>query len=79
MKEKAFMGFEDQIMITMLEYIIHTEEAKPGEKQDTDLIDNCIREIAQLICVKSEFSNEEITEIITKLIDTVNDTTSENM
>lgn len=77
MKEKAYMDFEDQIMITVLEHIIRAEEAKPEGKQDTDLIDGCILEIAELKGVKSEFSYEEITEIITKLIDTVNGTASE--
>ena len=77
MKGKAAMKCEDQIMITVLEHIIHTEEAKPVANQDTDLIDNCIREIAEIKGVKSEFTYEEITEIIAKLVDTVNGTTSE--
>ena len=77
MKEKAVMEWEDQIMITVLEHIIHSEEAKSVANQDTDLIDDCIREIAELKGVKSDFLYEEITEIITKLIDTVNGTTSE--
>ena len=77
LKEKAVMEWEDQIMITVLEHIIHSEEVKPVANQDTALIDDCIREIAELKGVKSDFSYEEITEIITKLIDTVNGTASE--
>ena len=76
MKEKAVMEWEDQIMITVLEHIIHSEEVKPVANQDTTLIDDCIREIAEIKGVKSEFSYEEITEIITKLIDIVNGTTT---
>lgn len=77
MKEKSSMEFENQIMITILEHIIRTEEAKPVTNRDTDLIDDCICEIAELKSVKSDFSYEEITEIITKLINVINSTNSE--
>ena len=77
MKEKTSMEFEDQIMITVLEHVIRTEESKPLANQDTDLIDDCIREIAEINGVKSDFSYEEITEIITKLINVINSTNSE--
>lgn len=76
MKEKVIMECEDQIMITVLEHIIHTEEAKPTTKQNTDLIDDCIQEIAEIKGVRSSFSDKEITEIITKLINTINSTNS---
>ena len=45
---------EDRSMITELEQIIQTEEAKPEAERDADLIDDCIREIAELKGVRAE-------------------------
>ena len=61
---------EDKSMIAELERVIREEEAKPLSERDTDLIDECIREIAELKGVKAEFSDEEITAITGGLIDT---------
>jgi hypothetical protein len=55
-------------MIAELEQIIHTEEAKPEAERDADLIDDCIREIAELKGVKADFSEEEINRITDKLV-----------
>ena len=55
-------------MIAELEQIIQTEEAKPEAERDADLIDDCIREIAELKGVKADFSDEEIKKITDKLI-----------
>jgi len=55
-------------MITELEQIIQTEEAKPEAERDVDLIDDCIREIAKLKGVRADFSDEEIKEITDKLV-----------
>jgi hypothetical protein len=55
-------------MITELEQIIQTEEAKPEAERDVDLIDECIREIAELKGVKADFSDEEIDKITDKLV-----------
>ena len=63
---------ENMSMIAELERIIRTEEAKPETERDTDLIDDCIREIAELKGVKADFSDEEVEEITDKLIKTAN-------
>jgi hypothetical protein len=55
-------------MIAELEQIIQTEEAKPEAERDENLIDDCIREIAELKGVKAEYSDEEVKEITDKLI-----------
>ena len=55
-------------MIAELERIIREEEAKPESERDADLIDDCIREIAELKGVKAEFSAEEVAEITDNLI-----------
>ena len=55
-------------MIAELEQIIQTEEAKPEAERDADLIDECIREIAELKGVKAEYSDEEIDRITDKLV-----------
>jgi len=59
---------EDRSMIAELEQIIQTEEAKPEAERDADLIDECIREIAELKGVKAGFSEEEVAEITDELI-----------
>lgn len=59
---------ETKSMIAELERIIREEEAKPESERDADLIDDCIREIAELKGVKAEFSAEEIAEITGNLI-----------
>ena len=63
---------ENMSMIAELERIIRTEEAKPETERDMDLIDDCIREIAELKGVKADFSDEEVEEITDKLIKTAN-------
>jgi hypothetical protein len=55
-------------MITELEQIIQTEEAKPEAERDVDLIDDCIREIAKLKGVRAEYSDEEIDRITDNLV-----------
>jgi len=55
-------------MITELEQIIQTEEAKPEAERDENLIDDCIHEIAELKGVKADFSDEEVAEITDKLV-----------
>jgi len=55
-------------MITELEQIIQTEEAKPEAERDENLIDDCIHEIAELKGVKAEYSDEEVKEITDELI-----------
>jgi len=59
---------EDRSMITELEQIIQTEEAKPEAERDENLIDDCIHEIAELKGVKADFSDEEIDQIMDKLV-----------
>ena len=59
---------EDRSMIAELEQIIQAEEAKPVAERDVDLIDDCIREIAELKGVKADFSDEEIDQIMDKLV-----------
>lgn len=59
---------EDRSMIAELEQIIQAEEAKPEAERNADLIDECIREIAELKGVKADFSDEEVKEITDKLI-----------
>jgi len=59
---------EDRSMITELEQIIQTEEAKPEAERDENLIDDCIHEIAELKGVKADFSDEEIDRITDKLV-----------
>jgi len=59
---------EDRSMIAELEQIIQTEEAKPEAERDVDLIDECIREIAELKGVRADFSDEEINRITDKLV-----------
>jgi hypothetical protein len=55
-------------MITELEQIIQTEEAKPEAERDENLIDDCIHEIAELKGVKADFSDEEIDQIMDNLV-----------
>jgi hypothetical protein len=55
-------------MIAELEQIIQTEEAKPEAERDADLIDECIREIAELKSVRSDYSDEEIDRITDNLV-----------
>ena len=59
---------EDRSMIAELEQIIQAEEAKPVAERDVDLIDDCIREIAELKGVRADFSNEEVAKITDKLV-----------
>ena len=59
---------EDRSMITELEQIIQTEEAKPEAERDENLIDDCIHEIAELKGVKAEYSDEEIDKIMDRLV-----------
>ena len=59
---------EDRSMIAELEQIIQTEEAKPEAERDVDLIDDCIREIAELKGVRADYSNEEIDRITDKFV-----------
>ena len=59
---------EDKSMIAELERVIRDEEAIPLSERDTDLIDECVREIAELKGVKAEFSDEELAGITDKLI-----------
>jgi len=59
---------EDRSMIAELEQIIQTEEAKPEAERDADLIDDCIREIAELKGVRAEYSDEEIDRISDNLV-----------
>ena len=59
---------EDGSMIAELEQIIQNEEAKPEAERDTDLIDDCIREIAELKGVKADYSDEEIDRITDNLV-----------
>ena len=59
---------EDRSMIAELEQIIQTEEAKPEAERDADLIDDCIREIAELKGVRAEYSDEEIDRITDNLV-----------
>ena len=59
---------EDRSMIAELEQIIQAEEDKPVAERDADLIDECIREIAELKGVRSDFSDEEIGKITDKLV-----------
>ena len=65
---------EDRIMIAELERIIRAEEAKPEAERDLALIDDCIKEIAEIKGVKAEFSEEEVAEITDKLIQTAEKT-----
>ena len=55
-------------MIAELEQLIQAEEAKPVAERDVDLIDDCIREIAELKGVRSDYSDEEINRITDKLV-----------
>ena len=59
---------EDEIMIAELERIIRAEEAKPDGERDTQLIDECIKEMAEIKGVRAEYSQEEVAEITEKLI-----------
>lgn len=59
---------EDRSMIAELEQIIQTEEAKPEAERDADLIDECIREVAELRGVRSDYSDEEIDQITDNLV-----------
>jgi len=59
---------EDRVMIAELERIIRAEEAKPEAERDHALIDDCIKEIAEIKGVKAEFSEEEVAQITDKLI-----------
>jgi len=65
---------EDRVMIAELERIIQAEEAKPEAERDHTLIDDCIKEIAEIKGVKAEFSEEEVAEITDKLIQTAEKT-----
>ena len=59
---------EDRSMIAELEQIIQDEEAKPEAERNADLIDECIREIAELKGVRSDYSDEEVDRITDKLV-----------
>ena len=59
---------EDEIMIAELERIIRAEEAKPDGERDAQLIDDCIKEMAEIKGVRAEYSPEEVAEITEKLI-----------
>ena len=59
---------EDEIMIAELERIIRAEEAKPDGERDAQLIDDCIKEMAEIKGVRAEYSQEEVAEITEKLI-----------
>jgi hypothetical protein len=61
-------------MIAELERIIRAEEAKPEAERDLALIDDCIKEIAEIKGVKAEFSEEEVAQITDKLIQTAEKT-----
>lgn len=65
---------EDRVMIAELERIIRAEEAKPEAERDRNLIDDCIKEIAEIKGVKAEFSEEEVAQITDKLIQTAEKT-----
>ena len=65
---------EDRVMIAELERIIQAEEAKPEAERDLALIDDCIKEIAEIKGVKAEFSEEEVAKITEKLIQTAEKT-----
>lgn len=65
---------EERLMIAELERIIRAEEAKPEAERDLTLIDDCIKEIAEIKGVKAEFSEEEVAEITDKLIQTAEKT-----
>ena len=65
---------EDRVMIAELERIIRAEEAKPEAERDHALIDDCIKEIADIKGVKAEFSEKEVAEITDKLIQTAEKT-----
>lgn len=65
---------EDRVMIAELERIIRAEEAKPEAERDLALIDDCIKEIAEIKGIKAEFSEEEVAEITDKLIQTAEKT-----
>ena len=65
---------EDRVMIAELERIIRAEEAKPEAERDLSLIDDCIKEIAEIKGVKAEFSEEEVAKITDKLIQTAEKT-----
>ena len=59
---------EDEIMIAELERIIRAEKAKPDGERDAQLIDDCIKEMAEIKGVRAEYSQEEVAEITEKLI-----------
>ncbi len=61
---------EDRVMIAELERIIQAEEAKPKAERDQNLIDDCVKEIAEIKGVKAEFSEEEVAQITDSLIRT---------
>ena len=63
-------GSEERIMIAELERIIQAEEAKPEAERDQNLIDDCVKEIAEIKGVKAEFSEEEVAQITDSLIRT---------
>jgi len=65
---------EERLMIAELERIIRAEEAKPEAERDHTLIDDCIKEIAEIKGVKAEFSEEEVAKITEKLIQTAEKT-----
>jgi len=65
---------EERLMIAELERIIRAEEAKPEAERDHALIDDCIKEIAEIKGVKAEFSEEEVAQITDKLIQTAEKT-----
>ncbi len=67
-------GSEERIMIAELERIIQAEEAKPEAERDQNLIDDCVKEIAEIKGVKAEFSEEEVAQITDSLIRTAEKT-----
>ena len=58
---------EKELTIRELSLLIRIEEEKPEAERNEDLIDECIREIADLKGVRSSFSQEEVSEIITEI------------
>ena len=55
-------------MLAELERIIRAEKAKPDGERDEQLIDDCIREMAEIKGIRAEYSEEEIAAITGQLI-----------
>ena len=66
-EENVLDDEEKELTIRELSLLIRIEEEKPEAERDEDLIDECIREIADLKGVRSSYSQEEVSEIITEI------------